>query len=349
MDGINSASPRLYSEILMGTTTNGHFLACGSSVGVLFTEEDRELPKDLLVDGDGKARFAKHVRNGWINYIKNYPYPYVVGNRFWELTFSIPDDYEASVVAGDKSPKTIADMEAAIDATVLKKGIWVMTFHPYNWIDNKQVVELIDHAVSKHGKKVKFLYMREVQERIDKNLLADQPLRGKDGGDNGVRLLDLNNDGYLDVVIGNEHLKQTRIWDPAKGTWKTSEFPTEIANASGVSGARFGIVKKGGLPNVFVSNEKISGFWNFNGTKWIEASEQMNGLEVDGEKVRTAEGGKDRGVRFRDLDGDGACELIVSNPEQNAIFSWSSGEKKWKKISGLHKGVSIVTGEGRDN
>src|SRR4051812_22058666 len=96
MDGINSASPRLYSEIFLGTTTNGNFLTCGSSVGVLFNDEDPELPKELLVDADGKPRFAKHLPPGWVNYIKNYPYPYPAGNRFWELTFSIPDDYQAS-------------------------------------------------------------------------------------------------------------------------------------------------------------------------------------------------------------------------------------------------------------
>ena len=40
--------------------------------------------------------------------------------------------------------------------------------------------------------------------RLNEHLLAGQPLRRKDGGDNGVRLLDLNGDGFVDVVIGNE-------------------------------------------------------------------------------------------------------------------------------------------------
>jgi putative membrane-bound dehydrogenase-like protein len=348
MDGINSASPRLYSEILMRTTTNGNFLTCGSSVGILFDEDDPELPKDLLTDQNGKPRFAKHLPPGWVNYIKNYPYPYVVGSRFWELTFSIPDDYQASRVAGDKSPKTVADMKAAIDLTVLKKGIWVMTFHPYNWIDNKQVVELIDHAVAKYGSRVKFLNMREVQERIDRNLLAGQPLRGKNGEDNGVRLLDLNKDGYLDVIVANDNLKQTRIWDPKTSSWTSDDFPTEIATGRGNQGVRFGFLKKAQSPFAFVSNEKISGFWNFDGEKWIEQNELTNGLDL--QTIRTAIDGKDRGVRLRDLDGDGICELIVSNPGQNKIYSWNPEQKKWSESTlGLPSNVSLVTQDGVDN
>ena len=48
------------------------------------------------------------------------------------------------------------------------------------------------------------------QERLDKNLLAGEPLRATDGRDNGVRLLDVNNDGWLDVVIGNGRVRRTR-------------------------------------------------------------------------------------------------------------------------------------------
>ena len=49
---------------------------------------------------------------------------------------------------------------------------------------------------------------------LEKNLLGGHPLRAADGQDNGVRVLDLNNDGYMDVVIGNENVRQTRLWSP---------------------------------------------------------------------------------------------------------------------------------------
>jgi len=45
----------------------------------------------------------------------------------------------------------------------------------------------------------------------------------------------------------------------------------------------------------------------------------------------SSQGPVDRGVRFRDLDGDGRCELLVGNETQNAIFRWSEEEKRWKR------------------
>ena len=69
-------------------------------------------------------------------------------------------------------------------------------------------------------------------DRLTEHLLAGQPLRATDGSDNGVRLLDLNDDGYLDVVIGNGQLQQTRIWDPDQMAWEETSFPVRIVGVS---------------------------------------------------------------------------------------------------------------------
>ena len=53
----------------------------------------------------------------------------------------------------------------------------------------------------------------------------------------------------------------------------------------------------------------------------------LAGLEIDGNPVMTAKDGVDRGVRLRDLNGDGVCEVIVSNPEQNAVFVWEETKR----------------------
>jgi len=73
------------------------------------------------------------------------------------------------------SATTLADMKAALDIAVRKRGVYCLVFHPYNWIRNDQVVALVDHAVKAHGKKVKFLPFREVHARLTKNFLAGQP------------------------------------------------------------------------------------------------------------------------------------------------------------------------------
>jgi putative membrane-bound dehydrogenase-like protein len=344
MDGINSASPRLFAEVMMRTAPSGRFLTISSSIGMILTPADPENSKELVTDSESKPRFQKYAPPGWVNYIKDYPYPWTIGNSFWEAGFCLPDDYQGSKPHGDKSQKTVDDMKASIDAVVAKKGLWVMTFHPYNWIGSNQVVELVDHTVSKHGKHIKFLNFREAQERIDKNLLGGQPLRRKDGGDNGVRLLDLNDDGYLDVVIGNDALTQTRLWNPKTSKWQDGDFPVQIG-----PGTRFGILQNRGLPSLIALTEKRTGLWHFDGGRWTETGGTA-GLELDGEKILAERNGRDNGVRLRDLDGDGVCELIVSNPRQNAIFNWNEGTRTWSRAAySLPTGVSIVTDDGRDN
>src|SRR5262249_42754602 len=149
--------------------------------------------------------------------------------------------------------------------TVLKKGVFCLVFHPHGWITNAQIIDLIDHAVTKHGKKVKFLTFREAQERIDKNLLGGQPLRDpKTGADNGVRLLDLDGDGYVDVIIGNDKVKHTHLWSPREGKWTVGDFPAPAA------GGRFGVPRADGRPAFLRRDEKTAGAWHFDGKQWVE-------------------------------------------------------------------------------
>ncbi len=212
-------------------------------------------------------------------------------------------------------------------------------------------MELIDHAVSRYGKKVKFLTFREAQDRLDRNLLLGHPLRGPDGQDNGVRLLDVNNDGYLDVVIGNGPVHKTRIWSPKTRSWETIGFPTELVTADGRdTGVRFGVLRSDGAASMLVRNENLAGAWHFAGDRWQKDADFFKGLEVDGKSVLTARQGHDQGVRLRDLDRDGSCELIVGNPQQPAVFSWSPQQHAWARLPfALPEGATIVNAEGKDN
>src|SRR5439155_14346434 len=120
---------------------------------------------------------------------------------------------------------TVTDWKAALDAVVVKQGTFTFIFHPHGSIRTEQLVEFIDYAANKYAKKVKFLNFREAQERLDRNLLLGQALRAANGQDQGVRLLDLNGDGYLDVVIGNDRARKTRLWNPKENKWAETDLP----------------------------------------------------------------------------------------------------------------------------
>jgi putative membrane-bound dehydrogenase-like protein len=347
-DSLNTPSPRFYAEIFNRKTAKGNFLTLDSSVFNILTANDPDLPRDLVLDADGQDRFRKYLPSDrtFVNTIEDYPYPYVLGRLCWEFPCVMPSDWVAQHRQQPNNPVAVRDWKAAIDATVVKRGVFCLVFHPHGWIRNEQIVDLIDHAATKHGKKVKFLTFQEAQERLNKHLLGGQPLRAADGRDNGVRILDLDNDGYLDVVVGNDKLRQTRCWSPRTRTWITSDFPVSLVQG----GAHFGIVRPDRHVSLLVRNESTAGAWHFSDGKWVQNDELLAGLELDGRKIVTSEKGRDRGVRLRDLDVDGGCELIVSNDIQQAVFTWSDAEKRWVKLPfALPKDTALVNAAGKDN
>jgi putative membrane-bound dehydrogenase-like protein len=361
-DSLNTPSPRFYSEIFNKTTPKGNFLALDSSVFNVFTADDPDLPRDLVLLPDGRERFRRYLPadRTFVNTIEDYPYPYVINKLCWQFPCATPSDWAAQHLHKPNNPITVRDWKAYLDATVRKQGVMNLVFHPHGWIKAEQVVDLIDHAVAKHGKKVKFLTFRECHERLTKNLLGGHPLREPETGqDHGVRLIDLNNDGYLDVVIGyawgRGSVCKTRVWSPRTRSWTVSEFPVPLAvwnrfgGGSLDAGVRFGILRRDGYPSMLRRLPRDSKGWHFDGARWVEDKTLVNGLVVDGKPVYTAID-KDLGVRLRDLDGDGRCELIVSNPKQQAVFAWSAGKKRWAKLPfTLPPGATLLDDSGRDN
>ncbi len=356
-DSMNSASPRFYAEMFNKTTPQGRFVALDSSIFMLFTANDPALPRDLVQQEDLQPRFAKYIPTArkFINYVEDYPYPYVIAKLCWEMPSPIPDDWMGNDHHEPRNPLTVRDMKAAIDAAALKQGTYTLTFHPHihNWILNTQVVEMLDHAVARYSRKVKVLNFREVYDRLTQNALGGQPLRAANGQDNGVRLLDVNHDGYMDVVIGNEKVRQTRIWSPEKRQWVVGDFPVSIVDVNQQgnrrdAGIRFGVLDKSGRASLLVRNEKTAGLWHFDGAGWVPDPQRLAGLEADG-PVSTCSAGRDRGVRLVDLDRDGVCELIVANEEQNAVFRWSAQPRGWQRLPfALPTGTAIVNAQGRD-
>jgi putative membrane-bound dehydrogenase-like protein len=351
-DSRNTLSPRFYAEIFNRTTAKGNFLTADSSVFNVLTANDPELPRDLVLEDGGRERFRKYLPRGraFVNTIEDYPYPYVIGRLCWEFPCVTPSDWQAQDLYGSGNPLLTRDWKAALDAVVKKQGTFTLVFHPYGWSKSEQTVELIDHVVTTYGRKVKFLTFREAQERINKNVLGGQPVRAADGQDNGVRLIDLDNDGYFDAVIGNDKVRQTRLWSPKDRSWHTGPFPVPLVRDGKETGGHFGVLRPDGQASLLIRNEKDSGAWHFTDRGWVEDRTLLSGLAVEEQPIFTARGGRDQGVRLRDLDGDGRCELIVGNDRQQAVFAWSMEKKSWTRLPfALPAGTAIVDAKGRDH
>src|SRR5690606_22981983 len=115
-DSMNSPSPRFFREIFEERSQQQHFLTIDSSVCVVLTDDDPELPRGLVVDADGTPRFRKYLPSeGFVNTIEDYPYPYLVNRLCWEFPCMVPSDWEAQNLLGVNNPRTIEDWQRALD------------------------------------------------------------------------------------------------------------------------------------------------------------------------------------------------------------------------------------------
>ena len=353
MDSLNTPSPRAFAEILCRTTGEGNFLQVSTSVCSILDADDEALPRNLVVDADGRDRFAKYAPfESFVNKVYNYPYPFVIGRLIWEFPCAVPDDWQGQNLQQPQNPKTLADMQAVVDAAVIKQGTANFVFHPYDWIRGDQMVALVDYADRTYGKRVKFLTFRECLERLNKHLLAGHPLRAANGQANGVRLLDVNGDGYLDVVVGNERARLTRVWDPVQRVWRETGFPAEFVrvqpDGSRVdAGVRFGVFQSGGSASVLADQGGQPTVWHFDGTAWRRDKHQERGLELDDAPLLAVRDGVDQGVRLLDVDADGICEIVVANPTKRAIVRWDTEDEMWRPSMAIMP-EPIVDELGRD-
>ena len=339
-DSLNTVSPRLFSEIINRTTPGGNFLQLDSSVFTLYTADDPSIPRELLTDPDGREKFRKYiprklargnvVHDGFVNTIENYPYPYVIQRLCWEFPCMVPSDWSANHLHQPNNPDTVRDLKAALDITVLKQGVFNLVFHPHGWIKSEQVIELIDHAVAKHGKKVKFLTFKECVERLNKNLLHGDTLR-----DGYVAIMDLNkllsehtlitpelkgkdgiqigvDDGLFDVLRHNTK-HASRIWSQSDRKWYDFHIPPRQQAGAKIERD----VDGDGVAEVFHS-----------GTTKNSGQVQRDERFPVGISIWT-EGERDAGLRFADLNEDGRLDIVLSNHDRFGAWLFESMEKGW--------------------
>ncbi len=375
-DSINSTSPRFLYEIISKPLGLGPHLAIDSSVFNITTGNDPALPREWVIREDGSERFRSYLPfPSFKTTIEDYPYPYIIANGIWEFPCAVPSDWEAQNINKPNNPQSLADMKIALDAVVAKKGVYTLVFHPHGWIENGQVVELIEHAAESYGNRIKFLSFLDGHTRLNTNVLGIAT-EDVDRFSISPRLLDINNDGYMDVLCdgllkankevltsvdvdgdgvleqipiytkpdGTSYFKKCRIWQGQEKQWSDVDFPGALFLT------RFGIDVDGvtiAVQGAGYDNEDTA--WRFENNSWRFAPYLSRGLKANGKRVITFEGNFSD-IRIRDIDGDGSPELLVLDDDIHAVFMRNNLTKGWKKLPfAPPSGANFVTGENGDN
>lgn len=313
-DSMNSPSPRFYAEIFNRPSPGGGYLHIDSSVMNLTTTNDPVLPRELVIDEQGRERFRKYFPTqtnavtklslgNFSTTIENYPYPYPLGTTGWEFPCAVPSDWESFNLQGPTHAQMLADWKAGLDVAVRKQGTFTMIFHPYGWSTPQQFVELIDYAESRYGGRVKFLNFREALERLQKNFPSGLMGRVEPGrenlppgiGQSPVFRRDLDQDGVAEVIVSNPSQNQIFKWSEADRSWKPLPYA---------------------LPQIRL---EASGAGNDPGVKAGAGAITVSIVD---------EAGRDNGLRFVDLNGDGHDDVIFSNEKYFGIWLWVPAENK---------------------
>ena len=324
-DSLNTPSPRFWREIFAARTAEGRWLEADSSVFNVMTKDDPELDREIRFLPDGSPRFERYVPfPSFVNTIEDYPYPYIIGGVCWQMPCVVPSDWSAQHVQKPANPDTIRDWKYALDAVVAKKGVFNLVFHPYEWARNDQVVELIDYASTKYGKRIKFLNFAECVERLNRSATgASVPLReAKTGDRSSRRMLDINGDGYMDFVQRNGAQLESQVWNPSTGKWLTSKKVLPEGEW------RFGVAQADGGVSLMVcrlddaTTDRLAAITWRDGA-WHESETLTRFLGAS--PFESNEKSPKREVLFLDLDGDGLCELLTHDRDRSSVWRLDPG------------------------
>jgi RHS repeat-associated protein len=145
--------------------------------------------------------------------------------------------------------------------------------------------------------------------------------------DKGSRLVDLNGDGKLDVIRGDDEENEKEVYINSNlsfsqdDTWSNSDFPYFSAENNEDLGSRIVDVDGDGLPDIIQSRNNSETVYINNGDSFSQDATWSNS-----DIPEFVDDGVDQGARFLDINGDGLQDIIKRSSGDDLEVYINKGE-----------------------
>jgi YD repeat-containing protein len=144
---------------------------------------------------------------------------------------------------------------------------------------------------------------------------------GNDTYDTGVRFVDVNNDGFADIIQGRTSTAEKRAWINTRSGWTENSSwapPTYIVDGSGNDlGVRFADVDNDGFTDMLTAKDSTRQAYRNTGNGWSMVSWSI--------PIDFASGTTDQGVQLADVNNDGKVDLVKGNGTRAVYLGTGSG------------------------
>lgn len=295
---------------------------------------------DQIEDTHGNRIFYSYLEDPYLS-DKGTAYPYRITynndeKRVIEFAYEDPDrpDYRLAYEQGNRidERRRIKDISIFFDNSLVRRySLRFENLNNGNSISSLSGLAYFgsDNISLLHN--MTFGYYRPATEYYNStHFNVSVVFSNSNGDDLGVRLMDTNNDGLIDIVKGRQSTSELQVWlNNGSGwaqtaAWTLPEFFTDVSDLD--KGVRVADLNNDGLPDLIKGRSGERNAWLNTGSGWSQSSIWVPPVDF-------VSSTSDQGTRLMDFNGDGRVDIIQAKEDGSTKTAYLNTGQGWADVS----------------